>query len=104
MKRFEFAADVAKLLITVSTAIVTVVITFYDKIFNKDPVASIVIFCAIVLLISSIKAGINSVGGLTNLVELQEMHERSKLNRENLKFCHTINSFEKLGRGDELTI
>ena len=34
MKRFDFANDVAKQLITITSAIITVVIAFYEKFFS----------------------------------------------------------------------
>jgi hypothetical protein len=72
MKRFDFAADVSKQLITICAAIITVLITFYDKFFSHRPVVFIGMLITLIIFIVSIACGIFALGGLVNLVERQE--------------------------------
>jgi hypothetical protein len=72
VKRFDFAADVSKQLVTICAAIITVVITFYDKFLShREPVFTAVMI-TLALFIVSIACGIAALGGLVNLVETQE--------------------------------
>lgn len=73
MKRFDFAGEVAKQQITIGSALITVIITFYKDIFiSKDHIISLWIMLAIALIFASIALGIQSIGGLTHLIEQQE--------------------------------
>src|SRR5689334_19897422 len=81
MKRFDFAAEVAKQLITVSSAIITVVIGFYEKFFSKDVTIFFLVFADMLVFVVSIVAGILSLGGIVTLVGRQELRDfRSALN------------------------
>jgi hypothetical protein len=72
MKRFDFAADVSKQLITISAAIITVLITFYEKFLSHREFVFFTIVTTLCLLIASIVCGIAALGGIVNLAERQE--------------------------------
>jgi len=72
MKRFDFAADVSKQLITICAAIITVLITFYDKFLSHGAITFVAVVITLILFIVSIACGIFALGGLVNLVERQE--------------------------------
>jgi cytochrome oxidase assembly protein ShyY1 len=72
MKRFDFAADVAKQLITISSAFIAVVVAFYEKFFTRSPVTFFFVVLVLITFIVSIVAGVWSLGGLVTLVSRQE--------------------------------
>jgi Calcineurin-like phosphoesterase len=72
MKRFDFANDGAKQLITIASAIITVVIAFYEKFFSHSGTTFVLVFVVLLILIVSITFGVMTIGGLVNLVERQE--------------------------------
>jgi hypothetical protein len=78
MKRFDFANEVAKQLITISSAIITVVIAFYDKFFSHSTPTFVLVIVVLLFFIASIVTGVLSIGGLTNQVEKQEHHDWEK--------------------------
>jgi Calcineurin-like phosphoesterase len=72
VKRFDFANEVAKQLITIASAIITVVIAFYEKFFSHSGVTFFLVLVVLSILIISIIFGVMTVGGLVKLVERQE--------------------------------
>ncbi|SRR6266446_6025501 len=72
MKRFDYAADVAKQLITIASAVVTVAFAFYDKIFSHSLFTRIAMILVLGIFVLSILFGIFSLGGLVTLVDRQE--------------------------------
>jgi hypothetical protein len=72
MKRFDLANEVAKQLITISAAIITLVVAFYEKFFSHNIVTFLFVLAALVLFILSVAAGVLSIGGLVLLAEEQE--------------------------------
>jgi hypothetical protein len=72
MKRFDLASEVAKQLITIASAIITVVIVFYEKFFSHENLTFFAVFFILLIFIVSILAGVLSIGGVTTLVEAQE--------------------------------
>jgi predicted PurR-regulated permease PerM len=88
VKRFDFANEVAKQLITIASAIITVLIAFLEKFLSRDFCTSSLIFLALFVLVGSIALGVQAIGGLTNLVELQEFYdtktEANQVNAETL--------------------
>jgi hypothetical protein len=72
MKRFDLAAEVAKQLITIASAIITVVIAFYEKFFSHSGCTFAAMVAALFVFIVSIGLGVLSIGGVTTLVEDQE--------------------------------
>lgn len=72
MKRFDFANEVAKQLITVSSAIITIVVVFYEKFFSHGGYTFALVFLVLFIFILSIMFGVLCIGGLTNLAEHQE--------------------------------
>lgn len=86
MKRFDFANEVAKQLITIASAIVTVVIAFYEKFFSHHGVTFSLVFLVLMLFILSIVLGVMAVGGLVNLVERQEEADQSRTEGEQGEF------------------
>lgn len=78
MKRFDFANEVAKQLITVASAIITIVIVFYEKFFSHGGYTFALVFLVLFILILSIMFGVMCIGGLTNLVEHQEYIDAQK--------------------------
>ena len=83
MKRFDFANDVAKQLITISSAIIAVVIAFYEKFLSHGTCTFVLVFLALFVFILSIISGVLTIGGLTNLVELQEYKDLKSESEEN---------------------
>jgi hypothetical protein len=75
MKRFDFAAEVPKQLITISAAIITLIVAFYEKFFSHHPLTFVLIFIALVILILSGAAGVLSIGGLVYGAEQQEKND-----------------------------
>src|SRR6266436_1487867 len=71
MKRFDYAADVAKQLITIASAVVTVAFAFY-KIFSHSLFTRIAMILVLGIFVLSILFGIFSLGGLVTLVDRQE--------------------------------
>src|SRR6266481_5912335 len=72
MKRFDLANEVAKQLITISAAIITLVVAFYEKFFAHNTVTFLFVLAALALFILSVAAGVQSIGGLVLLAEEQE--------------------------------
>lgn len=72
MKRFDYAAEVPKQLITISAAIITLIVAFYEKFFSHHTVTFVFVFVALVILILSGAAGVLSIGGLVHGAEEQE--------------------------------
>jgi hypothetical protein len=72
MKRFDYAADVAKQLITIASAVIGVAFSFYDKIFSHNLLVRIAMIIVLAIFAGSIFLGIRSLGGLVTLVERQE--------------------------------
>jgi len=70
MKRFDFANEVAKQLITIASAIITLVLAFYEKFFSHD--TYFYVLAALLLFVASIFCGVLSIGGVTTLTEDQE--------------------------------
>lgn len=99
MKRFDFAAEVAKQLITISSAIITVIIAFYEKFFSKEPIVFFLVFGDLLLFIISIVIGVLSIGGIVTLVGRQELadtksapNEKTKLKPPRAKFVSLFGS------------
>jgi hypothetical protein len=78
MKRFDFAGEVAKQLITICSAIITVVIAFYEKFFTHGDWSFYLVLADLVVFILSIGAGVLSLGGIVTLVERQERQDASR--------------------------
>src|SRR5437879_3476740 len=77
MKRFDYAADVAKQLITISSAIITVVVAFYDKFLSHSAITRIIMIAVLGTFALSIIFGIFSLGGLVSLVDRQERADQA---------------------------
>lgn len=75
MKRFDFASDVAKQLITICSAIIAIVIAFYEKFFSHAPWTFYAVLLLLFVFVLSILCGIGGIGGLTELVEDQEHND-----------------------------
>src|ERR1051326_4465767 len=75
MKRFDYAAEVPKQLITISAAIITLVVAFYEKFFSHHTVTFILVFIALITLILAGAAGVLSIGGLVHGAEEQEKND-----------------------------
>jgi hypothetical protein len=75
MKRFDFAGEVSKQLITICAAIITVVIAFYEKFFSHANWTFYFVLFDLALFVFSIFAGVWSLGGVANLVEHQEYRD-----------------------------
>ena len=80
MKRFDLANEVAKQLITIASAIITVLVAFYEKFFSHEDWIFILVFVVLLIFILSILIGVLSIGGLTTLVESQEHNEWLRTN------------------------
>jgi hypothetical protein len=78
MKRFDFANDVAKQLITITSAIITVVIAFYEKFFSHSTATFVLVFLVLLVFIASIILGVLTIGALVDLVEQQEIADGKK--------------------------
>jgi len=72
MKRFDLATEVPKQLITIASAIITVVIAFYEKFFSHADFTFAAMFITLFIFIISVGLGVLSIGGVTTLVENQE--------------------------------
>lgn len=77
MKRFDFAAEVAKQLITISSAFIAVVVAFYEKFFTRSPVTFFFVVLVLITFMVSIIAGVWSLGGLVTLISRQEHLDRT---------------------------
>jgi len=75
MKRFDFASDVAKQLITISSALITVLIGFYEKFFSQSGTTFTLVVIILSIFVASVICGILTIGCLTNLVNKQEFHD-----------------------------
>ena len=72
MKRFDFAAEVSKQLITISSAIITVVVAFYEKFFSHVSITFVFVFIVLLVFIASIIFGVFALGAIVSMVERQE--------------------------------
>lgn len=75
MRRFDFAGEVSKQLIAISSAIVSLVVIFSEKFFSKDWYVFYFVFGDLIVFIVSIIMGVLSIGALVTLVERQERRE-----------------------------
>jgi hypothetical protein len=72
MKRFEFAAEVSKQLITVSLAVTTVVAGFYEKFFSQGTWTFALVVVDLLIFVASIICGVFSLGAIVTLAARQE--------------------------------
>jgi hypothetical protein len=96
MKRFDFASEVAKQTITIASAIITVLIAFYEKFFSGEPVVFYLVLGNLLLFAISIVLGIFSLGGIVNLVEQQEYRDASVDTSTKLKTPSAKSAFARL--------
>ena len=78
MKRFEFAAEIPKQLITLSAALIAVSVTFLSDVAGNSDAAFIVLLFAWFFWLATIVLGILVLGALTNLAEDAELHDAKK--------------------------
>lgn len=85
MKRFDFAAEVAKQLITVASAIIAVIVAFNEKFFSKNMEVFFCVLADLTIFIFSIIAGILCLGGLVHLVGKQEYKDSNSINPNKIR-------------------
>jgi hypothetical protein len=97
MKRFDFAGEVAKQTITIASAIITVLLAFYEKFFSHAAVVYFLVLIDLLVFALSIMFGVFSVGGIVNLVETQEYIDAARENSTGQKLSPVKRKFVRLG-------
>lgn len=98
MKRFDFAAEVAKQLITVASAIIAVIVAFNEKFFSKNIEVFFCVLADLTIFIFSIIAGILCLGGLVHLVGKQEYKDSNSINQNKIRRPLISREFVRISR------
>lgn len=103
MKRFDFAAEVIKQTITIASAIITVLIAFYEKFFSHISIVFYLVMGDLLCFAASIVFGVFCLGGIVNLAERQEYNDIENGSSSKLKQSSKT-TFVRLGGTPVVTL
>ena len=92
MKRFDYALDLNKQILTLASAFIGGAIAFYGNVFKTTPTAVVffVFLAGIACWMLSVVSGIWGIGALANVAERQEQHQANNEPKFVSLFDHTL--------------